>query len=123
MSGVTAEAGRILLKRNSDPVQIILVQIIRKKQENPEIGKEPSCGGIRLPPQWRLFLAKKSGIRILWDIYGTAGKRRRFFAVRKSPKKIRRKHAESKKKSAEGVPAIEQVRLRCLYWFGCEDEL
>lgn len=33
MSGVTAEAGRILLKRNSDPVQIILVQIIRKNKK------------------------------------------------------------------------------------------
>ena len=60
MSGVTAEAGRILLKRNSDPVQIVLVQIIRKKQENPEIGKEPFCGGIRLPPQWRLFWQKRA---------------------------------------------------------------
>ena len=31
----------------------------------------------------------------------------------------------SKKKESNpfGVPAIEQVRLRCLYWFGCEDEL
>ena len=27
------------------------------------------------------------------------------------------------KKAPEGVPAIEQVRLRCLYWFGCENEL
>ena len=26
-------------------------------------------------------------------------------------------------KAHQGVPAIEQVRLRCLYWFGCEDEL
>lgn len=52
-------------------------------------------------------MAKKSGIRILRDIYGTAGKRRRFFAVRKSPKKIRRKHAESKKKSAEMVGLLK----------------
>ena len=28
-----------------------------------------------------------------------------------------------KEQTPEGVPAIEQVRLRCLYWFGCENEL
>ncbi|MBQ9797118.1 MAG: DUF4304 domain-containing protein [Clostridia bacterium] len=31
--------------------------------------------------------------------------------------------ALSKTQTIKGVPAIEQVRLRCLYWFGCEDEL
>lgn len=60
MSGVTAEAGRILLKRNSDPVQMILVQIIRKKTRKSRNRKRAFLRRNQAAAAVEAFLAKRA---------------------------------------------------------------